>query len=77
MTYPDGLLDITAAADWLGVRRSWLRDKVTAREVPFTRIGRHIRFTGDHLAEIVAAGEERPATTTYTRHTRLGRRVAA
>lgn len=54
------LLDITAAAQVLGVRRTWLRDAVTARSVPHTRIGRHVRFSEEHLKAIVAAGQQTP-----------------
>lgn len=52
------LLSIPEAAEVLNVPVSWLRDKVTARQVPHTRIGRHVRFTAEHLAAIVAAGEQ-------------------
>lgn len=54
---PVGLLTIAEAAAYLNVPRTTLRDKVTQRAVPFTRIGRHVRFTADHLAAIIAAGE--------------------
>lgn len=52
------LYTIADAADLLNVPFSWLRDKVTAGEVPHTRLGRHVRFTEAHLAQIVAAGEQ-------------------
>lgn len=52
------LLTIAQAADYLNVPFSWLRDKVTARAVPHTRLGRHVRFTREHLAAIIAEGEE-------------------
>lgn len=51
------LYSIREAAEVLNVPVSWLRDKVTARRVPHTRLGRHVRFTDAHLADIVAAGE--------------------
>lgn len=54
------LLDIPAAADRLGVPEGWLRKAVTARRVPFTRIGKHVRFTEEHLESIVRAGEQAP-----------------
>lgn len=50
------LYTITEAAERLNVPRTWLRDKVTARAVPHTRLGRHVRFTEEHLSEIVSAG---------------------
>lgn len=52
------LLNIDEAATYLNVPRTWLRDKVTARAVPHTRIGRHVRFTLEHLEEIVSQGEQ-------------------
>jgi len=51
------LYSIREAAEVLNVPFTWLRDKVTARQVPHTRLGRHVRFTEAHLAEIVAEGE--------------------
>jgi excisionase family DNA binding protein len=51
------LYSIKEAAEVLNVPFTWLRDKVTARQVPHTRLGRHVRFTEAHLAEIVADGE--------------------
>lgn len=52
----DGLLDIKGMADYLGVPKSWVASKVSAREIPFTFIGKHVRFAPEHIAEIVAAG---------------------
>lgn len=54
------LRSIPEAAAELNVPERWLRDKVTARAVPFTRLGKHVRFTEAHLAQIVAAGEQAP-----------------
>lgn len=58
------LLTITQAAVVLGVPTGWLRKKVTDREVPHTRLGKHVRFTAEHLRAIVAAGEQPTATVT-------------
>jgi excisionase family DNA binding protein len=55
------LYSIKEAADVLNVPFTWLRDKVTARQVPHTRLGRHVRFTEAHLAQIVAEGERQVA----------------
>src|SRR4051794_32264942 len=54
------LLTIAEAAAVLNVPENWLRKKVTARAVPFTLIGRHVRFTDEHLDQIIEAGEQRP-----------------
>lgn len=53
---------IAEAARLLRVPEGWLRKKVTAGAVPHTRLGKHVRFTADHLRRIVAAGEAQPAT---------------
>lgn len=52
------LLSIPEAARALNVPETWLRKKVSAREVPFTRLGRHVRFTSEHLRRIITNGEE-------------------
>lgn len=51
------LYSIAEAAEVLNVPRTWLRDKVTGRQVPHTRLGRHVRFTESHLAAIIQDGE--------------------
>lgn len=54
----DGLRDRFQAAEWLNIPPTTLRDMVTARSVPFTFVGRHVRFAQHHLDAIVAAGEQ-------------------
>jgi len=55
------LKNYAQAAKWLGVPQTWLEAKVQAGEVPHTRLGKHVRFTQEHLDAIVRAGE-RPVT---------------
>lgn len=74
MTGP--LRNIAEAAEFLGIPPSTLRDKVTARLVPHTRIGRHVRFTEEHLAAIIAAGEQ-PVITVPVRFRLVGTRAGA
>ncbi len=57
MADPVQLFTIREAALLLHVPDGWLRKKVSARSVPHTRLGKHVRFTSDHLKQIVAAGE--------------------
>lgn len=64
---PSKLLTIAEAAELLNIPFTTLRDKVTNRVVPFTRIGRHVRFTADHIAAIIAAGETPPRTSSGRR----------
>lgn len=51
---------IVEAARLLRVPEGWLRKKVTAGVVPHTRLGKHVRFTAAHLAQIIADGEPTP-----------------
>lgn len=54
----DGLRDIEAAAAFLGLTKKALYGMTAARSVPFTKVGRNIRFSQAHLDAIVAAGEQ-------------------
>jgi excisionase family DNA binding protein len=51
------LLTIQEVAELLNVPERWVRDKVTERAIPFTKIGKHVRFTRDHIRQIVRHGE--------------------
>lgn len=53
-----GLLDMQALADYLGVPRTWVRDKVAVRAIPYTKVGKHVRFTPAHRDAIVSVGEQ-------------------
>lgn len=53
------------AADMLQVPVSWLRKKASARAVPCTFVGRHLRFSHADLTGIIAAGSA--GTTRRTR----------
>lgn len=56
------LLDVPGYAELLDVPPSWVRDKVTAREIQYTRVGRHVRFSeADHEANLTA-WRQRPIT---------------
>ncbi len=70
------LLTIEEAAVALAVPRSWLRDKVTARQVPHTRLGRHVRFSEEHLRQIIELGEEMAVTGPMPTGGGVGRRRA-
>lgn len=54
----DPLLDIEGAAARLSLTPDALRKYVAERKVPHTRIGKHVRFSEDHIAAIIAAGEQ-------------------
>ncbi|MEV0372792.1 helix-turn-helix domain-containing protein [Streptomyces sp. NPDC050636] len=46
----------------LGCSAWWVKDRARRRLIPFTRVGRAYRFTGEHLTEIIRMHEARPAT---------------
>lgn len=52
------LMNVKQAAAVLNISVSTLQKLVAARKVPFTRVGRHVRFTSEHIAQIIAMGEE-------------------
>lgn len=52
------LLSIPEAAAVLNISEAALRKQVSAQKVPFTRLGRQVRFGAHHMAAIVAAGEQ-------------------
>jgi excisionase family DNA binding protein len=51
------------AAALLQVPPSWLRKKATARAIPCTFVGKHLRFSADDLTTIIAAGAVAPTRT--------------
>ncbi len=61
MSLPE-LYTIEQAAEYLNRSPLTIRDWVTAGKVPHTRLSgqRGVRFTEEHLLQILAAGERRP-----------------
>ena len=55
---PNHLLTIPEVAEFLNVPVRWVQDAVQQRRVRCTRIGKHVRFTAEHLAELIASGEQ-------------------
>jgi excisionase family DNA binding protein len=49
------------AAALLQVSPSWLRKKATARTIPCTFVGKHLRFSRNDLDMIITAGAHNPA----------------
>jgi excisionase family DNA binding protein len=67
--HPDQLLYTPSeAAARLRVRESWLRKKAAARAVPCTFLGKHLCFSAQDLAAIVAASAQ-PAAGRRPRRT--------
>lgn len=67
------LLDVVELAVVLNVSPSWVRKGVLNRTIPYTKIGRTVRFTPEQVALIVTAGE-RPAVS---RSSGVGRQGSA
>jgi hypothetical protein len=53
---------IAETAQILKVRESWLKTKASARLVPCTFVGKHLRFSDDDIAEIMREGARQPVT---------------
>lgn len=51
-------LDVPGLAEFLGISESWIRKQAAARLIPHSRVARQIRFTEEHVQQILAAGEE-------------------
>lgn len=54
------------AARLLAVRESWLRRRATARAVPCTFMGKHLRFSHTDIVAIATAAARPPGTPTRT-----------
>ena len=50
------------AAEILKIRESWLKTKASARLIPCTFVGKHLRFSDGDIAEIMRAGARQPVT---------------
>ena len=55
------------AAGILKVRESWLKAKASARLIPCTFVGKHLRFSDDDIANIVRAGARQPIASRLAR----------
>lgn len=58
----DKPLTVTELAEHLGVSEDWVYKAARRREIPFTRVARQLRFTAEHVQQILAAGERQPIT---------------
>jgi Helix-turn-helix domain len=50
------------ASEILKIRESWLRTKATARAIPCTFLGKHLRFSDEDIAQIKATGARKPVS---------------
>jgi hypothetical protein len=51
------------AAGILKVRESWLKTKASARLIPCTFVGKHLRFSDSDITEIMRAGARQPVAS--------------
>jgi hypothetical protein len=55
------------AAGILKVRESWLKAKASARLIPCTFVGKHLRFSDDDIASIMRGGARQPIASRLAR----------
>jgi hypothetical protein len=58
---------VAEAAGILKVRESWLKAKASARLIPCTFVGKHLRFSDDDIANIMGAGARQPIASRLAR----------
>lgn len=54
----DKPLTVQELAEYLGVSVSWVQKQCAARTIPHSRVARQIRFTAEHIEQILDAGEQ-------------------
>ncbi len=47
------LITIKELANFLGVKNSWLRSKIFKNEIPYVKIGHHIRFRPEDIKSFI------------------------
>lgn len=52
--------DAEEAGAQLGKSGDWMKKQARAGKIVFTRVGQSMRWTDDHIREILRAGEQRP-----------------
>ena len=55
------LMTVQELALYLNVSTGWVRKGVLSRTLPYTKLGKNVRFTPDQVAQILAAGDVPPA----------------
>jgi hypothetical protein len=54
--------DAAKAGEMVGQSANWMKTQARAGRIPYTRIGRSMRWTPQQVAEIIRAGEKKPET---------------
>lgn len=52
--------DADEAGAFLGRSGDWMKRQAREGKIPFTRVGQSMRWTPEHIREILRAGEQRP-----------------
>lgn len=59
--------DAETAGPLIGQSANWMKTQARAGKIPFTRVGRQMRWTPQHLSEILRAGEQKPRAALVAR----------
>lgn len=59
--------DAETAGPLIGQTANWMKTQARAGKIPFTRVGRSMRWTPQHLSEILRAGEQKPRAALVAR----------
>lgn len=59
--------DAETAGPLIGQTANWMKTQARAGKIPFTRVGRQMRWTPQHLSEILRAGEQKPRAALVAR----------
>ena len=76
MTEPPVSYDAEQAGKIIGQTPNWMKTQARAGKIPFTRVGRQMRWTPEHLDAILRAGEQKPRLA-LAPHPPVRRRAAA
>jgi excisionase family DNA binding protein len=69
-TLPARLLTVDELAVFLAVSVAWVRKGVLERTLPYTKIGRNVRFTPQQVAQILEDGQRPPVRHEPVRRSR-------
>lgn len=69
--------DADTAGGLIGKSGNWMKTQARAGNIPFIRVGRSMRWTPQHLSEILRAGEQKPRAALVARAPARKRTAAA
>lgn len=69
------LLTVTELALYLNVSTGWVRKGILSRTLPYTKLGKNVRFTPEQVAQILSDGDVPPADGSSDRPRRVSRRT--